>query len=860
MPILRARPRYDELPAVNGNGRAWGTAHDGKRQQRVLLASATMLGGPQGLNRTEAARLSKLRQPWQEDAWAYRDAIGELRYATTFLGNAIRKVMLIPSAYVDNELEPIPLSEIADCPPNVVAAANDAVKRLSSGGPLAMSALQRDIAENFEVAGECFLIGWPPQTMLPDATNEEEIWEIRSVSEITSSNDGIMQLRQEGSSGTLDIPSGVYIQRLWYPHPRKKDLADSPFAAMLDICEELLILSRDIRASGRSRLANSGLLLVPDKLTIVKANTQEDANDNEQDEFMQELIQAGTAAIQDEGSASAIFPILIRGPMDALAAVRQLTIARPDASNAAKRSELIGRMATTLDLPAEILNGKGDLNHWTAWAVSDDTFNDHIEPLVMVIDDALTTGYMRVVMKATDGLDPDWVNRVIFWHDPTRLVRHPDRSQDALQAYDRLALSDQALRDTMGFGENDAPAETELLMRLVMKQARLDPTIVAQLIKRMDTSLDISQVRSDGGQSQSGATSGQPDAGAPGDGGPSVGDPRIAEGPPDTITPANGLAAAGTANGPTEASIKRGNKQLSKIERELFDKLSTASNAAMSRALEKAGARIRTTVGRTAAGRAWCASHSNTQLCFLISNSMIAAAGLDEMTLLNEAWDSLEAEYGQYLEYADNQTINALAKMVGKTPEEFADLAKQLGDYAGEGWQTLRHGLNDQAVKYLSDAANELEVDTDVTEGAEIAKTRLVSPKIIKAAISRAGGALRHPSDDQMFDPVAPGHDVYAGLTTGPAVSSTLGDEGMAIESYTWVHGFTPNPFEPHADLDGAEFTGWTDDILVNQDEWPDVDYFIPGDHDGCSCDFTVNWSSAGSTATAEEEPAEADF
>jgi hypothetical protein len=467
----------------------------------------------------------------------------------------------------------------------------------------------------------------------------------------------------------------------------------------------------------------------------------------------------------------------------------------------------------------------------------------------MVIDDALTAGYLRLALKQYDGLDPAWVDRVLLWHDPTRLVRHPDRSQDAMSAYDRFALSDAALRDTMGFSDTDKPDEVEMLTRLAMKQSRLDPTIVAQIIKRMDSSIDITQVQSGSHDHQlPGAISEQPDAGAPGDGGSSAGNPRTTEGPPDSITPADGLAAAANPKGPTDASIKRGNKQLAKIEKELYDKLLTASNATMSRALEKAGARIRTTVGRTAAGRAWCASHSNLKLCFLISNSMMAAAGLDEMALLNEAWDSLEAEYGQYLEYADSQTVNALAKMVGKTPEEFQTLAQQLGDYAGEGWQTLRTGLNSQAVSYLSDAASSLEVD-DVEEAAEISKTRLVSPRLVKTAISKAGGALLHPRDAQTFDPSI-SQDVMPGVTTGPAVAETMDGEGMSIESYTWIHGFTPNPFEPHVELDGVEFNDWTDDALLNQDEWPDVDYFIPGDHDGCSCDFAVNWSNGGATTT----------
>jgi hypothetical protein len=822
------------MPNGNGNGRAWGTAHDGKRQQRALLASATQLMSPEGLNRPEAKRLNKLRQPWQEDAWAYRDAIGELRYATTFLGNSCRKIMLVPSAYVEGELDPLPLSEIEDCPDNVRAAANDALRRLSSGGPLALSGLQRDVAENFEVAGECFLVGWPPMTMLPGSDNADEVWEIRSVSEIVGNNNGDLELKIDGGSAE-PIPNGVFVQRLWYPHPRRKSIADSPFAAMLDICEELLILSRDIRASGRSRLANSGLLLIPDKLTVVKSSMISDANDSEQDEFMSELIAAGMAAIQDEGSASAIFPILIRGPMDALAAVRQVQIARPESQKAQDRLELLTRMATTLDLPAEVLTGKGDLNHWTAWSVSEDTFNDHIEPLVMVIDDALTAGYMRIALRSTPGLAPEWVNRVVLWHDATRLVRHPDRSQDALQAYDRYALSDAALRDTMGFSDTDAPDETELLSRVVLKQSKLDPTIVAQIIKRMDSTIDITQVKPDSKQvdETSGEQAGEPslDIG-PIEGPPQGGQPT--QEPPSTAPP---LVAAVKKIGPTEASIRKGNQQLAKIERELNDKLSTSTNAAMSRALEKAGARIRTTVGRTAAGRAWCASHSNTQLCMLISNSMIAAAGLDESTLLNDAWEQLSKEYASYLEYADKKTITSIANMLRQDPENFQQLAGKLSQYADSGWNYMQHQLQRSGMEYLSSPATAIEQD----ETKEIVTTRLVSPQLIKNTLARVGGQLQHSLDAIKSDPTA-SVVVQPGLTTGPAVGETLDSGGLEIGSYTWVHGFTPNPFEPHEALDGTEFSSWTDEILVNEESWPDVEFFAPGDHDGCSCDFTTNW------------------
>ena len=882
MPLL-TRKKPLTLVSAFESGAGW--AHDGKRQQRALLASATTLMSPAGANRNEAKRLTKLRQPWQEDAWAYRDAIGELRYATTYLGNALRKIKLVPSCYVEGELEPLPLTDLPDVPPEIVAAANDALYRLSNGGPLALGALLRDIAENFEVAGECFLIGWQPNTKLPDLDNATEVWEIRSVSEVTASNDGQLQLRSEAAAGQ-DFPDGTFVQRLWYPHPRRKDIADSPFAAILDTCEELLILSRDIRASGRSRLASSGLLLIPDGLTVVKSNTIEDANDAQQDEFMTELIQSAMMAIQDEGSASAVVPIIIRGPADQLKSVKTVNISRPEAQRSQDRTELIERMATALDLPAEVLTGKADLNHWTAWSVDDDTFGDHVEPLVMVIDDALTTGYYRTALQLALGEDNPWASKIILWHDATRIVRHPDRSQDALQAYDRFALSDAALRDTMGFSDTDAPEESELLMRMMMKQSRLDPTIAAQLIKRMDATLDISQVKPEAQQ--------PPTVGPQDESGPP---PTSIEGPPQNGQPVQEAPGAQAASGvvrpfanrelsnflrqtdmttasaqfatsiatndaPTQASITRGSKKLSSIDRRLADRLHTAANNTMTRALEKAGARIRTAASKTAAGRAQVANYSNLMLCFKASQSLIAAAGLDEQTLLNKAWDELQDQWNEYLEWGDKATVDAIADMLHKPHSEFEALAHNLSESADYGWGYLSNALKHTAHGYLSDSQVEVAVaesqkqdpdDEDNTAtNIKVAAGGLVPFGLVRKALKIAGGS-QHPAADASFDPTIT-VEVPSSVASGPLVQDTLTDNDVGISNYTWIHGVTPNPFEPHEDLNGVEFTNWTDEILANQGEWPDVDFFAPGDHDGCTCDFEINWSAPAATSESESD------
>jgi hypothetical protein len=79
-------------------------------------------------------------------------------------------------------------------------------------------------------------------------------------------------------------------------------------------------------------------------------------------------------------------------------------------------------------------------------------------------------------------------------------------------------------------------------------------------------------------------------------------------------------------------------------------------------------------------------------------------------------------------------------------------------------------------------------------------------------------------------------------LSNGPIAQETLKSGDLEIESYTWVHGFTPSPFEPHVALDGVKFEKWEDSKLFNSGSWPSNTYFMPGDHVGCQCDYYINW------------------
>jgi hypothetical protein len=93
------------------------------------------------------------------------------------------------------------------------------------------------------------------------------------------------------------------------------------------MCAELLLLNRTFRATARSRL-NAGALYLPDGLSVAATADpdypyDEDGNYNEQynaeeaaDDFEDQLIDAMTTPIKDEDSASAVVPLIIRGPAE----------------------------------------------------------------------------------------------------------------------------------------------------------------------------------------------------------------------------------------------------------------------------------------------------------------------------------------------------------------------------------------------------------------------------------------------------------------------------------------------------------------------------------------------------------------
>ncbi len=327
-------------------------------------------------------RRSASSSAWQGEAWEYYDAIGEIKYAFNLVASVVSRIRIFAAA-IDNPAQaPIAVKESTVVEETLASAAERALDRLNSayGG---QPGLLKDAALNLSVAGECYLVQMPAKP----ASGVPESWDIRSVDEIIPDSRGgynVIGRREQaqggsGANGNL-IPLGnkAFIGRIWRSHPRFSDEADSSLRGLLDMCAELLLLNRTFRATARSRL-NAGALYLPDGLSVAAQGDSDQPYDSEdgvgegftaeeaEDEFEEQLIDAMTTPISDEESASAVVPLIIRGPAELGAAIKQFKFERSfDPALATRADRVLERIMQGLDVPKDVVSGMANVKYSNA--------------------------------------------------------------------------------------------------------------------------------------------------------------------------------------------------------------------------------------------------------------------------------------------------------------------------------------------------------------------------------------------------------------------------------------------------------------------------------------------------------------
>jgi hypothetical protein len=503
--------------------------HGGKTPQVVGMA---MVASAALVNRDQVRFAMGRTKPWQNEVWGLFDEIPELRSGIDYAANACSRARLyvgvidpdgsndptpinVPAVGPDGEpitpsapgSDPDNGADIEDGklgetgaggetgkktppapPPDPAKLAEALAKarlllsplRELTGGWSGQSKFLKRLAYHLNVPGESFVVGFDhPQT-------GERRWQVCSNQEVSFGGGDQLRIKLPETPGRdVSVPIGRSTTiRMWREHPNIAQDADSPVHALRGPLTELVNLSAHIIASAESRLAGAGILFVPEELAIPSPQQSDDGpNPLHSDTFTASLIEAMAAPLKNRDSASAIVPLVVRGPAAAGDKMKHISFATKfDERVEEMRDQAVKRVAIGLDLPPEVLTGMGKINHWGQWGIEEAAIKLHIEPLLGLICDALTVQFYQPVLRAM-GVQ-DW-HRYAIWYDTADLSLRANRGPEATEAFQNGAIGEAAYRREVGFSEEDAPTDKEraaaLARQIALTNANLAPILLPRL-------------------------------------------------------------------------------------------------------------------------------------------------------------------------------------------------------------------------------------------------------------------------------------------------------------------------------------------------------------------------------------------
>jgi hypothetical protein len=174
--------------------------------------------------------------------------------------------------------------------------------------------------------------------------------------------------------------------------------------------------------------------------------------------------------------------LIIRGPAELGDRIKQFKFERSfDPSLAARADRVLERILQGLDVPKDIVTGLANVKYSNATQIDESLYKAHIEPLMLLIADALTVVYLRPYLKANGFAESD-VNRIVIWYDPSQVATRNDRAADADAGFSKMAVSYDTWRRTHGFSEADAPSPEEVALRIILEKGAISPELTEAVI------------------------------------------------------------------------------------------------------------------------------------------------------------------------------------------------------------------------------------------------------------------------------------------------------------------------------------------------------------------------------------------
>ena len=289
--------------------------------------------------------------------------------------------------------------------------------------------------------------------------------------------------------------------------------------------------------------------------------------------------------------------------------------------------------------------------------------------------------------------------------------------------------------------------------------------------------------------------------------------------------------ALGTG-GPSQATLARASARLADIDVRLGARLQVAADRAVTDALVRAGATLRSQF-QSKALRAKVGRCPNTEVFSRLGWETVQVKFATEDELLQGSLATLEKQYDDWTLAAQRQALRTASgiRQGAYSDADVAAIESQQDTDREQGWLWLAAALTALMRARLHDPRAGFP-----DERGEFDPSVSLPYGYFRSALAIAGGNAI--SRSSATGPVLTQAGTPAGgIGTGPVILDSLAARaGVVTGSYIWLHGGAAKPLEGHLLLDGAEFTGWDDPILDNPEPWPPYDRFFDSDHDGCTC------------------------
>lgn len=465
------------------------------RQQKSLTAAAQRVDARNPASFRSAPVAGTSGKNWQEEAWFYLEKVGELEYFVSWRSSSASRCRLVASALDD---QGAPTGSIPEDDSNA-----ETVRRIVSdiaGGVSGQIKIMARAAYLLTIVGECW-IGLVVRDETRETTSEGndlpvdlsrpgyqlEQWYVFGRNDIKSGISGIELKLPDGTKHEFN-PEVDLLFRVWDEHPQDPSKPVSPVWSNRDVLGSIVRAAAAVDQANNSRLIGNGIMFVPQEMSLPNqvAPTalpvgQTDINDpapffepNAAQSLQDLLFDVAAAAKKDPNSQAANLPIIAAVPGEMIKNVNWIRAGSDIPETTLKIEEFdIRRLATGLHVAPERLLGMSQGNHWTGWLIDESDVKVHIAPVVEIVTSAMTQEVLRQKL-AEEGIDP---NAYVVWYDASSLTQDPDKTDEARDGFDRGAITARALREHLGFDDQDGYDLTDAdgWIELALDKIALDP-------------------------------------------------------------------------------------------------------------------------------------------------------------------------------------------------------------------------------------------------------------------------------------------------------------------------------------------------------------------------------------------------